>query len=821
MNVLSLKAFYRRMLQNKTYFFINIIGLTIGMTCSLLITLWINYELSFDKFFDNADRIFRIYPDINMNGNDFTSSMAPPPLAEVLVKQFPEVIQSTRVWSYANKPVSNEEDLSNIRTFNEKYFYQADSTFFEIFSIKLLEGNPKTALAAPFTMVLSEDAAKKYFGEKDFQEKKILGRSLMISFSGEKYPCKITGITENVPPNAHFHYNVILSNSTDPWWKSTVWIDNTYYTYILLREDANPQTIEAKLPLIVKTYLEPQIKLNFGLTYDELNATNSHWDYKLQALTDIHLYSNFERELEPNGNIKNIYFLSLVAIFLIVMACINYANLATANSIKLSKEIGIRKTLGSSKFSLQVQFFIESGILTLIALLLSVCLSFFFIKPFGALLGTELSPNFFINSSIALLIIGLFLIVTFLGGVYPALFISSFDVIRAIKGTLTPSQRFINFRSSLVIAQFSISICLVISAMIVYRQLNYLKEKSPGFNKENIMVITDPALKLRDNLETFLQELRAKPEVSSVSFSWDYPGSGYDNFPISANNRIDKEDHILTNFKAGYDFMQTFNIKVIAGRDFDEKFDKEVGNRVILNESAVKELKLKDPIGTLIFTKELNVLDIKQVQQEVVGVVQDFNFESLHHQIRPMVIFLDKKGTFITVKLQSNDWKGTVEGIENIWKKFLPQFPFEFNFVEQQMNRLYRTEAYLSNLLAILTMLIIFIASIGLLGLTYLIIQQRTKEISIRKVLGASLFNILYLLNRTFLKWILVAFILASPFTYLVMGYWLDSFAYRDFIPVGLFIIVGCSTIIFTLLLTSFQSVKVALQNPVKVLRSE
>ena len=821
MNMSFIKLFFRRMIRNKSYFYINTIGLTIGITCFLLIALWVKYELSFDRSFKYAERIFRIYPDIDINGNNFTSSMAPPPLAEALVRQFPEVLKSTRVWSYNNKPVSNEMDSTNIITFNEKYFYQADSTFFEIFSIRMLEGNPKNALAKPFNMVLTEDAAIKYFGEEAYRQKKVLGKSLTISFSGKKYACEITGITENVPANAHFHYNVILSNSSDPWWQSTVWIDNTYYTYILLREGADAKALEAKLPEIVKTYLDPQIQLNFGTSYDQLKAAGNHWDYKLQALTDIHLYSNFERELQPNGDIKNIRFLGLVALLLIIIACINYANLTTAHSFQRSKEVGIRKYLGSGKRSLQLNFFAESGMLTAIAILLALILSFLLLKPFSHLMGVDLPYALLISGFTCLLVIGIFLFVSFLGGAYPALYISSFDAIAAIRNKITPKRSFINTRSSLVILQFAISIGLIISAWLVYQQLSYIQEKSPGFNKENILIIADPALKLRDHTESFLKEVRENPGVKGASYCWDFPGSGYDNFPISANNRMEEEDHILTNFKAGYDFMKTFDIPLVAGRDFNEIFDKDVPNRVILNERAVKELKLKDPVGKLIFTKELNVLDIKQEQQEVVGVVKDFNFESLHSEIRPMIIFLDKRGTFLSIRLQGKNIQRTINDLNALWRKYLPTYPFEFSFVNDHMNRLYKTEMNLSRILAVLTFLLIIVTVIGLFGLTHLMLLQRTKETGIRKVLGASVLDILYLLNKSYLKWILIALLIASPITYFIMSNWLGNFAFRIDIPMWIFGTVGILTIAGTLLTASFQSISASLQNPVKSLRNE
>jgi len=806
------------MLRNKTYFLINIVGLSIALSASMLILVWILYEKSFDRTNPDAPNIYRVYSHININGNNFTSSMAPPPLADVLRKQFPEIIESTRVWSYNNLTASNDEGGRTDKVFNEKQLYQADSTFFRIFNFKMLEGDLRTALALPLTVVLSKEAAIKYFSEKEYRENKILGKSLVLGFFGR---CKITGITENVPANAHFHYNIILSNISDPWYKSGVWVDNTYYTYILLAKGANPTALESKFPSVIRTYLDPQLKTNFGTSYDELKRKGSYWEYKLQPLTDIHLQSDFERELEPTGDIGSLYILGAVGCFLILMACINYANLATAYSMERSKEIGLRKTFGASRWRLAMLLFTESGIITLIASLLSTIIITAFVNPFGRILGTEFPVGILYNPAIWLLFISLSLLISFLGSAYPSLYLSSFNAIKAIKGQIAEGKNTIGLKRVLVISQFAISIGLVLSTVIVYEQLSYLSGKSPGFNKENILIITDPAMRLGHNADAFIKQLRQNSAIKSASICSDYPGSGMDNFPIAVNNRRDNTDQMLTNFNAGYDFLQTFGIELLKGRDFSEAMDMDTVRRVILNETAVSKLQLAKPLNSFILTKTLNALTIEQKRYEVIGVVKDFNFESLHKPIRPIVIFLDKGGSFICVRIKPGNIDKTIEAVKDTWNAFLPNTPFEYNFLDEKINGLYRTEISLSRLLMILTMLVVFIAGIGLIGLTALMVQQRTKEIGVRKVLGASVSDIMYLLNRQYIKGVVISFIIVSPLCFFLMNLWLRHFAYHTPFSVWVYIITGIAALLATISITSFQSFKAAVQNPVKSLRTE
>ncbi|MGF7216516.1 putative ABC transport system permease protein [Spirosoma lacussanchae] len=821
MNGQSLKLFWRRTAQRKSHFFINLFGLSVAIAATTLIFLWVNHEISFDRHFSNADNIYRVYPEISVNGKDFSNAMAPPPLMRVLTRDFPEVMASTRIWSYPNKLVSYEQEGHETKAFNEKRLYQADSTFFDLFNIRMLQGDARKALTVPFKMVITEETAIRYFGEAVYRSGKALGKSLSITFFGKKYDCEVTGITENVPANSHFHYDLILSNVTDPWCNSNVWVDNTYYTYVLLRPGSNPKALEAKLPSLIRTHLNPQLQVNFGVSYDALRKRGEYWDYKLLPLTDIHLGSNFARELEPNGNRNNVTLLMAVAFFMLLIACINYTNLTMAGAIERSREVGVRKVLGSTVGQLRAQFFTESALMSGLALVLATLLIMLLLNPFTEILGASLPTNPLREGTTWLLLGGIFSLVTLLGGAYPAYYLSTFTTTLALKGKVSPRSGTVSFQGVLVTAQFAISITLAICSLVVYRQLNLLRSQSAGFQKDNVIMVADPSVKLRDQSEVFIQELSRFPGINSASVCSDYPGSGSYSFPIAARRKGESADQLLYNFTAGYDFLKTFSINLLEGRDFAKTFDDASPKRVILNETAVRMLGLKTPIHAQIVTKNLNVLKLEEQTYEVIGVVKDFNFESLHKAILPMAIFLDQNGSYISIRVKPGNPDQHLAAIRQVWEKRLPGIPFEYSFLDSQLDTLYKTERSLSQVLAILTGLTILVAAVGLFGLTLLMVQRRTKEIGIRKVIGASLADVLLTLNRDYIRWMGAAFLIACPMAWFAMNRWLQHFAYQATIPWWLFAATGILALGIALLTASFQTIRAALQNPVNSLRNE
>jgi len=814
-----LKTTYRNLAKHRTLAFINLAGLSISLAACMLIFVWIHYQLSFDRAVDGAENIYRVYPKILVNGNNFTSSMAPPPLADLLRKEFPEVLAATRIWKYNNLHVSNEENGRKDKIFNEEV-YQADSSFFQIFNFKMLQGDPGQSMTRPFTVVVTKSTAIKYFGEEAFRNGEIPGKALNLTFGGwGKFPCKITGITEDVPANAHFHYKIIFSNVSDPWNQSQVWVDNTYYTYILLRSGTDPKVIESKIPAAIKSYLDPQLKKNFGTSYEELKAKGNYWEYKLQPLTSIHLQSNFERELEPGENIESVYMLGAAAVFLLFMACINYANLSTAGAIRRSKEIGVRKTLGSSKWDLAALVFAESAIIGAIAWGIASLLIALLIHPFQQLMKVQFPAGVFTNGLNWLVFILLFFVVSISGGIFPALQLPSINVVKAVKGNIQPGKKMMGFRSMLVILQFAIFIGLVICSLVVYKQLNYVRYKSPGFNKDNLLVISDPSTMLGKRANAFITELKKNANILSASVCLDYPGSGNDNFPISARYGAQPQDHLLANFSAGYDFLGTFGIQLVQGRDFDRQMDNDTLKRIILSEAAVKELGLHRPVGSFIDTKYLNSLDIKTTRYEVIGVAKDFNFQSFHKAIRPIAVFLNAEGPYICIKVRGGNVGSTLGFIQKTWQSYVPGAPFESHFLDETVNSLYKTESILSKVLALLTALVILVAVMGLTGLTLLTVQQRTKEVGIRKVTGASVNDVLLLFSKDYIKLGCVSFAMAAPLAFFVMTKWLQGFAYRTEVQWWMFIVPGLGAFAIAIGTICIQVMGVAKANPVKSLK--
>lgn len=811
---------FRSLSRHKMLALIYVSGLSISIAAGMLILIWVNYQYSFDKDTKNARSIYRVYPRVLMNGNDFTSAMAPPPLEHFLKSNFPEVLAATRLYKYDNNSVSRNEDGKPVKTFSEE-IYQADSTFFNVFTFKMLQGNAGTALTKPSSVVITKSTAIKYFGEQALNSGNVLGKTLDLSIGLWKLHCNITGITDDVPANAHFHYKIILSDITDPWTWSVVWVDNTYYTYIRLRDGTDPALFEKKVAEAVKPHIDPQLQTTFGTSYDALIAKGGYWQYKLQPITDIHLHSGFERELEPGQNISSVYILGAAAILLLAMACINYTNLSTARSIRRSKEIGVRKTLGSSRSRLLALVFTETGMVCLISGLLSAVLLLLLIRPFEDLMHTELPWRTVVNPMNGLMFVGLLSLVGILGGIYPSFYLSSFNVVKAVKGGITPGRRIMNFKSVLLVAQFFMFIGLAICAILVNRQLSYLRGRSPGFDKENVVILHDPGSQLDKKSDAFIAELKKDPDILSANVCADYPGSGYDNFPISATYKAGTPEHLLANVCASYDFLGTFGIKLLQGRDFNRQTDNDTIHRVILNEAAVKQLGIDNPVGSVINTKYLNSLDIKTTRYEVIGVTDNFNFRSLHNTIQPIAIFLGRSGQYLAIRTTGRNITRSIETMNKTWNDFAPRSPFEYQFLDESIDHLYKSEAVLSNILGILTALIILVAIIGLAGLTMLTVQQRTKEIGIRKAIGASTYNILLLFSKEHLKWVAVAFTLAVPVAWLVMQRWLHNFAYHVDVSWWIFPVAGAVAVVVALLVVGILAGKAANESTVKALKSE
>ncbi len=798
-----LKIALRNLLKFKAYSFINVLGLAIGIAACMMILLYINDELSYDKFNTKADQIYRVHTDGKLAGHEINIAFSPQPLGETLVQDYPEVIQYTRLMPNRTMLIRYKDNV-----FNESNFFWADSTIFDVFTIPFIEGDPKTALTQPHTVVLTEKLAKKYFGKEDPMDK------IMKFEDGTPYTVK--GVVKNCPENAHFHYDMFASIASLGMRDTKFWINNNFYTYILLKKGVPGSELAAKLPEFARKYAGPQLKELFGASYEDLQKSGNAYEFHMQPLTSIHLHSHLDYELEPNSDIKYIYIFSIIALFILLIACINFMNLSTARSTLRSKEVGMRKVLGSNKSQLIKQFLAESILMTFIAVLVAVVLVEVFLPSFDHLAGKDLSISYFNNWLTIPLLFLTVLVVGLLAGSYPAFFLSSFKPVTVLKGKYNNSGS-AWLRSGLVVFQFAISIILFIGTFVVYGQLKYVQQTNLGFDKDHVLVI-QRAWALEKNADTFKNELKNNTHIVSASNADNIPGRIFGQTVFKPEGSQSPQQYILAIMSTGYDFAKTMKLKLLEGRYFSLENPTD-SDAVVLNESAVKLMGIKNPLGKRIMypgrTPEDNFLTI-------IGVLKDFHFESLHQKIRPLVITLDRGQTaYLPVRISPTDVQGSVAFIEKEWKKFVPNKPFEYFFLNDDFNKLYQSEQKTGEIFTAFSVLAIFIACLGLFGLAAFTAERRTKEIGIRKVMGASIPGIVILLSKEFTKWVLLANIIAWPVAYYFMNNWLQNFAYRINPGLGTFLLSGVIALFIALITVSFQAVKVAVANPVNALRSE
>jgi putative ABC transport system permease protein len=798
-----LKIAFRNLLKFKTYSLINITGLAVGVAACILILLYVKDELSFDKYNLKADRIYRVYTAGKLTGRDLDMIVTPAPLGQTFVHDFPEVVQYTRLMPNSNMLIRYKDNV-----FNEKRFFWADSTIFDVFTIPFIEGNPKTALNQPHTVVLTESLAKKYFGSEDPMDK------IMNFEDGTAYT--VRGVVKDCPVNSHFHYDIFASMASIEAGKNTLWIANNFYTYIVLKKGASAKALEDKIPELVKKYAGPQLYQAMGIPYEEFQKKGDSYEFHLQRLTDIHLKSNLDYEIEPNGDISYVYIFSIIALFILLIACINFMNLTTARSTTRSKEVGIRKVLGSNKTQLIKQFLAESILLSFIAVLVAIALVETFLPSFNDLAAKQLETNFTSFSVIAALVVGV-LIIGLIAGSYPAFFLSHYKPVKVLKGALDNNKRSW-LRSGLVVFQFAISIILFIGTLVIYSQLQYIQDKKLGFDREHVLVI-NRAWALDKKTKTFKDELLKDSHVISATNCNNIPGRIFGQTVFKAENAPASQQSLLAIMSADYNFAKTLKLKLEDGRYFSINNPSD-SLAVVINESAVRILGLKNPVGKRIIL--VGPTAQQSVAYNIIGVLKDFNFESLHQKIRPLAVFL-RTGlmAYLPIRISPKDVKETVALIQNKWKRFVPDKPLEYFFLDDDFNTLYSSEQKTGQIFTVFSVLAIFIACLGLLGLAAFTAERRTKEIGIRKVLGASVPGIVFALSKEFIKWVLIANVIAWPIAYYFMNKWLEDFAYRINMPYWVFFISAVAAMIIAVITVSSQTIKAANSNPVKSLRYE
>ena len=785
------KIAFRNLWRHRVFSFINIMGLTVGMTACLLIFLYVRFELSYDKFHPKGDRIYRIVTDLKTPSETLNTSGPAWAVAPHIKLVFSEIEAVTRV--NLDNVLFRKGDIK----FNEPGAIWADSAFFSIFHFPLLRGNARTALAQPFSVVLSETAAKKYFGKFD-----PMGQTILIT--GEGKPAIVTGVMKDMPENTLVKSDVVLSMSTitNNFAKGIddQWANYGPYTFVLLKPGTNAQALQKKFPAFLDKW-----------NGTEMKQIQMFPTLLLEPLKDIYLKSTRDG---TRGNMMNVYIFSIIALFILVIACINFINLTTARASERAKEVGIRKVAGAVRSQLARQFIGESIVICFIAFLLTLGFSSALLSSFNQLAGKTISQGIFENTSLLFLLLGTGIVIGLLAGIYPAFILSAFKPIEVLKGRFATGAKGSMLRKSLVIAQFAISTALIIGTIIVYSQMQYMRNRDLGFNKDQILVIENED----DKKEAFQQLVARLPNVRSTSLSGSVPGSGYPGaYSEIENIKGDLQIANVDLYYVDFDYIPIYDIKMAAGRPFSREYKTDSNNAMILNEAAVKMLGYHSPAQAV-------GKRFKQWGHEgqIIGVIKDFHYKSLQTPIKPLSIRMDwHRLNFLSVKLNAAGVQSTIAAIEKQFKTVIPNRPFSYYFMDEFFDRQYRSEERFGKLFLNFAALAIFISCLGLLGLASYSTMQRTREIGIRKVMGASVSNIINLVSREFLKLVIISFFIAAPVAWYFMNKWLLDFAYRTQISWWIFAAAGTLALLIAVLTISFQAFKAAISNPVKSLRTE
>lgn len=807
----------RNLRKHSFYSFINVAGLSIGISICMVILLFILHELKYDKHHEKGDRIYRIHTDIKFGGNHFDMVFAPAPLASLLVEEFPEVEAAVHFRSRGSYLV--KRDTENIK---ENNVIWAGKDFFKIFTVPLLAGNPDLALVEPNSIAISKTIADKFFPNEN-----ALDQTLTLD---NRWPMKITAVFEDMPATSHFHFDILIAAIGLKEAQSSNLLSNNFQTYLLLREGSRAEALNEKLPSFIAKHTLPQAVEVFGadFTMEKFEESGNHIRYTLQPLHDIHLKSNLMGEFEPNFDIKYIYMFASIALFILLIACINFMNLSTARSANRAKEVGVRKVMGSFRSHLMRQFLTESVLLSLFSFGLAIVFAYALLPVFNVIADRSLgipftAPLFYAIVGSAALLIGL------LAGVYPAFFLSAFKPVNVLKGNVALGMKSGFIRSSLVVMQFTISIVLVIGTIVVYQQLNFIQNKKLGFNKDQALMIDD-AYALGKNKEFFKNELLKNSVIQHATISGFLPvqGTWRSDTPWWAEGKDAVQENMvsLQNWQVDYDYIKTLGMTIKAGRDFSRDFPSD-SSAVILNEAAAVAFNFpSDIIGSNIVTFAGDGYSFGNVNAvetlNVIGIVENFHFESLKQNVGPVMLFLSKHSDgFITFRFKAEDTKTVIALAESKWKELAPGQPFNYSFLDQRFGEMYKAEMRLGKIVTIFAVLAIVVASLGLFALTAFTAEQRTKEIGIRKVLGASVSSIVVLLSKEFGRLVIIAFVLASPLAWWFVSTWLEDYQYKIHVGWTIFALAGGVAFMIAILTMSFQSIKAAMSNPVKSLRSE
>ncbi|WPU91081.1 ABC transporter permease [Mucilaginibacter sabulilitoris] len=801
------KTAIRSLRKNTGFTAINILGLSVGLATCLLIVFYVIDEVGYDRFNKKADRIMRVNFEIKFGGNHSRYAQTMAPLAQVLKTEFPNVETTLRLKGRGGVHVKKGNE--NIQ---EDRIVYSDPALFDVFTLPIINGNAATALVEPNSAVITESTAKKYFDQTD-----VVGKTLVLN-DHENY--KITGVIKDIPKQSHFNYDFFLSMSTLGESRETTWLSNNFNTYVLLKPGVDYKKFNAQLPPMMRRHINVELQSVVHLTTDEFEKAGNFFKMDVTPLTDIHLYSDKIGELGHNGNIMYIYIFSAIAIFILLIACVNFMNLSTARSSNRAREVGVRKVLGSPRGSLIAQFLAESILVTFVSTLIAVLMAWAFLPLFNQVASKELAITLHSLIWLVPVMIAVSLVIGCLAGFYPAFFLSAFQPVDVLKGKLSTGFKGGMLRSFLVVFQFSISIILIIGTLVIYNQLKYIQNKNLGYDRNQILIVKNTGA-LGNQAKIFKQEVKQLPGVDDATLTGYLPTADYRNTSaLFQDPTLDQKRGILPQvWSVDEDYLRTLNIKVVSGRNFSTQLHTD-SSAVIVNETAVRLMGLKSPLNKPIYRPmDSGGKTIKKFN--IIGVVKDFHFSSLRDNISPVTLFLEDNYDALSVRTNGKNAPALISAIESKWKSLLPNQHFAYSFMDQDFDATYRTEQRIGKISVIFTSLAIAIACLGLFGLAAYAAEQRTKEIGIRKVLGADVSVIVAMLTKDFIKLVFIAILISSPVAWYFMHQWLQGFAYRVNFQWWIVALAGIGAILIAFLTISFQSIKSALANPVNSLKNE
>ena len=802
-----LKTAYRNLVKNKFYTAINIVGLAVGIATCLLILLYVSDELSFDRYNTQAQRIYRVNNEIKFGDNHVDLAVAPSLMGTTMVKEIPEVEQYTRIQWHGSLLIKKGNE--NLR---EDHVAYGDSTLFEVFTLPMISGDPKTALREPHSLVISEKIAKKYFNSVD-----PVGKEMIIN---DSLNYKITGVIRNIPSQSHFNFDIFVATSENPYSRDDNWLSENWNTYILVKKNANINKLNTEINAMMDRYVGPELQGVVNMSLDQFKKNGGYVRASLTPLTSIHLHSNKTGELGGNGNMQFVYIFSAIALFILLIACVNFMNLSTARSFNRAKEVGVRKVLGSLRKNLIQQFLAESVLISFIALIFAVMLASLLLPYFNQLSGKTIKADTIFQPGMIFSLVILMLIVGLLAGSYPAFFLSSFQPIAVLKGKLVAGFKRSLLRNALVVVQFVITIVLIIGTLVVFNQLNYIRAMDVGYNRNHVLVINGTSV-LGDQAVTFKNELLGITGVQNATITGylptDYERSSNAFFTSTA---LDPKSAIsMQIWSVDENYVPTLGMKMLDGRNFSPQFPTD-STGIIINEAAAKFLNTKETLNRKLYTIS-DFKSKKTIEFHVIGVVKDFNFYSLHYLVTPLALSFGKNNDNISVRIDASNTPSVISAIKTKWKTQAAGQPFDYGFMDEQFNSIYNTEQQTGRISITFSILAILIACLGLFGLVTYAAEQRTKEIGIRKVLGANVLGIVGMIIKDFLKLVIIASMFAFPIAWWGMNKWLMNFAYRVGIGWWIFIIAALIAVVVTVVTISYQAIKAAVSNPVNSLRSE